>query len=140
MSDLVSFGLARRGMLVAMLALAFMLAAVVVATDSTPASAFSSNYCGVLVSDGGTCWDGSGDHTWAYNEADYYGGGTLAAICDGMSNSGGGRAGSRCLLNQNFDLHCYGATSTYWHAYVGQHASNGASHTIYGYAQTGTCP
>lgn len=128
-------------MIILLVAVCTVAAVIALLASAHAAQAFDSAYCGSgPIPPSTNCYDTSGYHTWVYNEMDYFGGGTLAGACDGMRNSGGDRMGARCVLNTNFDYHCYGATSSYWQAYVSFGASNGAYHTIYGYADTSGCP
>lgn len=119
-----------------------------VALAAPPSShALASSYCGALVPSGisNRCFQSTTTaHTWDYNRMNYGGGGTLAwscaAILAGQSaDITTGIYGSGCAANTNAYAMCHAPVVNYYWAFVSMQSSNGANHTINGYAKTDPC-
>lgn len=96
------------------------------------AHGWANSYCGVLIHVNSWCGDGS-NHSYDTNRGTYEGGGTVL-VCQRLlkADTTTVRTGSSCSYGYVFQN--YGLTSTLWEAEVTQSNSNGARHTIYGYA------
>jgi hypothetical protein len=106
------------------------------------AHATESYYCEVTVAKNTHCNDTTGGHTWTFNQ-DYYPGGTLYLLCQGMSNGGVERGGTGCLYNAGLVAACYGTGTVYWTSFVSWAPDNAhpneGPHTLDGYTHNLAC-
>jgi hypothetical protein len=100
------------------------------ALSTASASAFTNSYCGVLISAGTWCGDGS-NHSYNYNSATYNGAGDVW-VCERLliADTSSERESPQCAYG--FVERTFGAYPYLTEAEV-RH-STGANHTIYGYA------
>ncbi|HWI73822.1 MAG TPA: hypothetical protein VNT55_17815 [Baekduia sp.] len=101
------------------------------------ADALESYYCEVAVAQNTHCNEGTGGHTWRFNQ-DYAPAGPVSTLCQGMDNGGVVRTGTGCLNGQLVTA-CYGTTTVYWTAFVSFANSTAGSRELDGYTNNLVC-
>jgi hypothetical protein len=104
----------------------------ILAFGAASAPAFTNSYCGVLVSQGTWCGDGS-NHSYNYNRGTYTGAGNVW-VCERLliADTATQREAPQCAYN--YVDQSFGAYPWLTEAEVMHNTGGGASHTIYGYA------